>query len=386
MSATPQKSVVLSVYCKHKQGGFTKRLYRAYKAIAASDHELIYIATSELPVKGTGIHAVILPMRSSEQSPFYWPEFYLRTVLTLRRLSKQHQVKTHFVFSCFYATASILSGFGLKTKTITLVRGDDVFDAQYKSYPRLRSSVHKALEKVAVRFSTQVLATSKSMQQSMQDRNPQANNIAALPNDITTSELGIRSPDALKPVRIATVSVLNERKNITLALQALAQLKHLDWEYLLIGPDTSGKNYSQTLQAMCAEYGIADRVKFMGWQSDAAQILRDCHLFVFPTLMEGSPNALMEAMGYGLPCLASRIPEVTEVLTDPQLHFDPHDPAELAQKVSEFITNPDTARQIAEKTAKDKQNYQFDWDQCIVDLISSNQPAIDTATVPVHTA
>ena len=152
----------------------------------------------------------------------------------------------------------------------------------------------------------------------------------------------------------------------------MAQLKHLNWEYLLIGPDTSGKNHAQTLQAMCVEYGIAERVKFLGWHSDAAQILRDCHLFVFPTLMEGSPNALMEAMGYGLPCLASRIPEVTEVLTDPTLHFDPHDPDELAQKLNAFLTDSAIAQQIAEKTAANKQHYQFDWDQRIVNLVSNN--------------
>ena len=104
MSSTTLKPTILSVYCKHKPGGFTKRLYRAWQAIAISGHELVYIATSELPVSGNGIRAVILPMRSAEGSLLYWPEFYLRTVLTLRRLNKQHQVKTHFVFSCFYAT------------------------------------------------------------------------------------------------------------------------------------------------------------------------------------------------------------------------------------------------------------------------------------------
>ncbi len=370
MHSPAPKPIILSVYCKHKAGGFTQRLYRAWQAIAAADYELVYLATHELPVKHVGIRAVILPMRSSERSPLYWPEFYLRAVLMLRRLSQQHQVQAHFIFSCFYASISILSTLRLSTKTITLVRGDDVFDARYKSYPYLRRSVHRALEKIAVNFSSAVLATSISMQQAMQRRNPHAPPIGVLSNDITTPALAIRLPDKTQPLKIATVSVLNERKNIALALKALAQLKHLDWEYLLIGPDTSGKNHAQELQQLCVAYGIADRVQFLGWRSDAATLLRDCHLFVFPTLMEGSPNALMEAMGYGLPCLASRIPEVTEVLTAPLLHFDPHDPMELAQKISDFITDPANARQVTQQTARDKQRYQFDWEQRITALLA----------------
>ena len=132
---------------------------------------------------------------------------------------------------------------------------------------------------------------------------------------------------------------------------------------------------------MCEEYGIVEQVKFLGWQNDAAPLLSDCHLFIFPTLMEGSPNALMEAMGYGLPCLASRIPEVTEVLTSPQLHFDPHEPAELTQKIHAFITQPDYAAQVAEQTAKHKQHYQFDWDQRIVDLVDGQTTPHDATTV-----
>ncbi|MGB1008372.1 MAG: glycosyltransferase family 4 protein [Thiolinea sp.] len=371
-----RKDVVLSVYCKHKQGGFTKRLYRAYQAIADSGHELIYVASSELPVSGKGINAVILNMRSTEQSMLYWPEFYWRATFALRRLSKMHQVKTHFVFSFFYATTSILSGIGLPVKTITLIRGDDVFDSRYKSHAWLRGTIHQLLEKIGVHFSAKVLATNSSMQKDIQARNPKARNIGVLPNDITTSALDITTPTGNQPVKIVTVSVLNERKNIHLVLQALARIKHLDWEYLLIGPDTSGKEYGETLKRFAEQHGIADRVKFLGWQSNAAQTLQNCQLFVFPTLMEGSPNALMEAMGYGLPCLASRIPEVTEVLQDPQLHFDPKAPEELVQKLTKFITDEEFAQQVRTKTASGKQQYQFDWNTRIVELISQQSHSV----------
>ncbi len=372
-----KKPIILSIYYRHKQGGFTKRLYRAYKAIAASGHDLYYVATAELPVKDERIHPVIIEMYNKEGTPIYWLEFYFRSVMEMRRLTKQHEASIHFVFSFFYATISILSGLGLSTRTITLIRGDDAFDAKFKRFATLRQLVHRILEYVGVRGSEAVVATSEAMQKTISERTG-SDKITALPNDITTSPLPIRSHRDNTPFRIATVSVLNERKNIRLAIEALAELKHLQWEYLIIGPDTSNKQYGDELRQLTESRGISDRVKFLGWQDDASIFLRDCHLFLFPTLMEGSPNALMEAMGYGLPCLASRIPEVTEVLRDEALHFDPGSKQELVKKLTRFMTDTTYAQQVQTKTASDRKRYVFDWDSRIVQLISSPKQILST--------
>lgn len=368
--AIMRKPAILSIYYRHKQGGFTKRLYRAYKAIAASGQDLYYVATAELPVEDERIHPVIIKMRSKEGTPLYWVEFYCRAVLEMRRLTRKHGASTHFVFSFFYATISILSGIGLSVRTITLIRGDDAFDAKFKRFAGLRGLVHKTLEYIGVRGSEAVVATSQAMQQAISARSG-SDKISTLPNDITTSPLAIREHQGEEPIRIATVSVLNERKNIRLAIEALAELKHLNWEYIVIGPDTSNKNHGDELKQLTETYGISDRVKFLGWQDDASVFLQHCHLFLFPTLMEGSPNALMEAMGYGLPCLASRIPEVTEVLTDEALHFDPASKQELVEKLTQFMTDTAYARQVQSKTAADRRRYVFDWDSRIVRLINS---------------
>ncbi len=365
-----KKSVILSIYYKHKQGGFTKRLYRAYQAIAASGQDLYYVATAELPVKDERIHPVIIEMRSKEGTPIYWVEFYFRAVIEMRRLTKKHEASTHFVFSFFYATISILSSLGLSVRTITLIRGDDAFDATFKRFAGLRRLAHRTLEYIGVRGSEAVVATSQSMQQAISLRTG-SDKISTLPNDITTSPLSINGHQSKEPVRIATVSVLNERKNIKLAIEALAELKHLEWEYLIIGPDTSNKNYGDELKQLTENYGISDRVKFLGWQDDASIFLKHCHLFLFPTLMEGSPNALMEAMGYGLPCLASRIPEVTEVLRDETLHFDPTSKQELVEKLTKFMTDTVYAQKVQSKTAADRKRYVFDWDSKIVQLINN---------------
>jgi glycosyltransferase involved in cell wall biosynthesis len=164
---------------------------------------------------------------------------------------------------------------------------------------------------------------------------------------------------------------LNPRKNQLLVLQALQQLPAQHWEYLLIGSDNSGRDYQAELRAFVAAHGLTGRVKFLGWRDDVPAILQSCHLLLLPTLHEGSPNALLEAMGYGLPCLASDIPEIREILPDPELLFDPHDPAELIHKLGRCLQLPGYVGVIQAKTAQCKAHYTFDWDQRLVALVDA---------------
>lgn len=368
MSAT----TILSAYYRHKQGGFTTRLYRAYRALDAAGYRVIYIATEKLPVEGENIHSVILPMRSHSTSLWYWPEFYARALLELRRLTREHQVQQHLMFSFFYASLSILASWGLGVRTLTFIRGDDIFDAAKKRFARPRIWVHSLLEKLGIRYSYQVITTSDTMKAIINQRSGGQDKTHSLPNNIATQALAIHLPNIRQDtVRIATLSVLNPRKNQLLVLKALQQLPAQNWEYLLIGSDNSGRDYQAELQTFVAANGLTERVTFLGWRDDVPAILQRCHLLLLPTLHEGSPNALLEAMGYGLPCLASDIPEIREILPDAELLFDPHDPLELTHKLSRFLQLPGYAGVIQAKTAQCKARYTFDWDQRLVALVDA---------------
>lgn len=365
-------AVILSAYYKHKPGGFTKRLYRAYQGLAAAGYQVIYIATEKLPVEGDNIRPVLLPMRSTTSSPFYWPEFYLRAVREMRRLTKEEQAHCHFMFSFFYASISILAGWGLGVRTLTFVRGDDVFDSRRKRFAWLRKMVHKSLESFGMHYSAKVMTTSETMKNIMNKRSGGHRKTFSVPNDIVTDDLEVAVPDIrAETVRIVTVSMLNPRKNLMFMLEVLSKLRTDNWEYLLVGNDSTGGNYLRELQDFAEQAGIAGRVKFLGWRDDVANILQTCHLFVLPSLHEGSPNALLEAMGYGMPCLASNIPEIREILPDPELLFSPQRHSELVERLDKFLRLPGYARVVGEKTSRCKSRYTFDWEQRIVELVHS---------------
>ena len=70
------------------------------------------------------------------------------------------------------------------------------------------------------------------------------------------------------------------------------------------------------LRQLASELGIADRVRFPGIRTDVGAFFEMADVFVFPSVFEGLGLALVEAMAKGLPCIASRLPALTEVIAD----------------------------------------------------------------------
>jgi glycosyltransferase involved in cell wall biosynthesis len=110
-----------------------------------------------------------------------------------------------------------------------------------------------------------------------------------------------------------TVGRLSSKKGHTYMLQAFSEVsKELPSARLVIvgtGP------LAEELRLESEELGISSMVNFMGFRKDVPELLRGFDVFTFPSLSEGLPLALLEAMGSRLPVVASDgrgIPEVFE--------------------------------------------------------------------------
>jgi glycosyltransferase involved in cell wall biosynthesis len=68
------------------------------------------------------------------------------------------------------------------------------------------------------------------------------------------------------------------------------------------------------LEHLCTQAGLSGQVRFLGYREDIPDILAAADLFVFPSLYEGLPGAVLEAMALGLPIVAFDIPPVREVV------------------------------------------------------------------------
>ncbi len=96
---------------------------------------------------------------------------------------------------------------------------------------------------------------------------------------------------------------LNRRKNHRVVLAVLAALKRDDVYYLICGQGPQ----REELQREAERLGIERYVRMPGYQEEMPWIYRNADIFIFPSLQEGLPAALMEAMAAGLPCVVSDI-------------------------------------------------------------------------------
>lgn len=108
------------------------------------------------------------------------------------------------------------------------------------------------------------------------------------------------------PGEIVTCGRLEEQKNHALLIEAFARMQERR-------PDTVLKIYGEgslrpMLERQIAALGLTDKVLLMGATNNVAAALRTASLFVLSSDYEGMPNALMEAMAAGVPCVSTDCP------------------------------------------------------------------------------
>jgi glycosyltransferase involved in cell wall biosynthesis len=98
--------------------------------------------------------------------------------------------------------------------------------------------------------------------------------------------------------------------------------------------------------------GVGEHVEFTGYRTDVPAQLARAEAFVLPSINENLPLALIEAMGAGLACVASRVGAVPELLADGSgLLVPPDDVAILAAAMASLAESPDLASRLGRAAA-----------------------------------
>lgn len=107
---------------------------------------------------------------------------------------------------------------------------------------------------------------------------------------------------------------LVEQKGIPYALEALRRIRDdFPRAHLAIAGD--GEKAGE-LRRLASMLGIADRVHWLGWRADAAQLMAAYDVFLLPSLREGFGLVLLEAMSRRVPIIASHVGAIPEVVID----------------------------------------------------------------------
>jgi sugar transferase (PEP-CTERM/EpsH1 system associated) len=139
---------------------------------------------------------------------------------------------------------------------------------------------------------------------------------------------------------VGTVARLAPEKGLDRLVEAFGQLarRHDSMRLVIAG----GGREAQSLTEQAHRLGLADRVSFPGHQSRPESVLVTLDIFVLPSLTEGIPLALLEAMAVGLPVVATSVGGVPDVVEDgiSGILVPPDDPAALARAIDGLASDP----------------------------------------------
>lgn len=151
------------------------------------------------------------------------------------------------------------------------------------------------------------------------------------------SELGIPKAGYL----LISVGELSTRKNQIVVLKALNEIRISQPKifgsiyYILVGQGELKQSYEDYIN----DHELGEHVKLLGFRSDIPDLLHASELFVFPSIQEGLPVALMEAMASGIDVICSKIRGNVDLI-DKGL-FDSYDANGIKKLIVESIENKD---------------------------------------------
>ena len=188
------------------------------------------------------------------------------------------------------------------------------------------------------------------------------------------SMLGKDFPSKIIPNPVRPVKVLKETKRNTILcvarhyhvkgidrlLEAFVKIDAKDWVLEIAGsegPET------EKLTNQAKALGIENRVFFLGARKDIDRIYSYSSIFVLPSRSEGLPNALIEAMAHGLPCISFDINAGPSDVIDNEVNgvlVEDGDIDELANKVKELIDNKEKRDTLGKKAMEIKDKLSID--------------------------
>jgi len=180
-------------------------------------------------------------------------------------------------------------------------------------------------------------------------------NIKVISNPVNT----IQKTVCEEKNRIVSVGRLSKEKGHKYLIEAFAMVKDKTWELSLVGDGVE----KESLALLARQLGIMDRVIFHGHISDFSTQLSEAKIFVLPSLKEGFPNALIEAMSLPLACISSNcVAGPNEIIEDGVngLIVKPGDVFALASAINRLIKNPDLCEKRAAEAYKIRETLSFD--------------------------
>jgi len=179
--------------------------------------------------------------------------------------------------------------------------------------------------------------------------------ISFFPQEQARKELGLElEPSA---IIIGGITEFTKNKGVQYLIEAAKALP----KSVRVAFISGGERKSQ-MEKFAKDFGVSERIHFLGFKQDAAKYLKAFDIFVFPSIKEGLPYSLLEAGLAELSIVASNVGGIPDIITNEEngLLVEPKSSHALAKAIKKLLENKEKREQFGKKISeKIKTDFSF---------------------------
>ena len=262
----------------------------------------------------------------------------LSTFYKLRKLLKRENPDAVLSFMNKYNLLTIFASRFLKLKIFISERDN----------PCLQDTFFLSLlKKITYRYATGIVAQTSLAKEILQKKTNNKN-IKIIANPLKKLHL---YPENKREKIVLNVGRLVPEKGQRYLLEAFFLLKSDDWKLVILGEGP----LREKLQKQAEQLSITNNLYMPGAVKDVDEWLARASIFAFPSISEGFPNALLEAMAAGLPCVSFDCDAgPRDFINNGENGFlvDLYNTNEFAQKIKILTENPELRLSLGTKASE----------------------------------
>lgn len=223
-------------------------------------------------------------------------------------------------------------------------------------------SLYNRLDVFLLRYFNRVIAVSERMRRDLVEKGVDAGKIEVIANAIqvgseadreasrrtTRARMGIGEEEFV----FGFVGRLSEEKGLRYLLEAFSQCKRGEgrWRLVLVGDGPQREALERTVH----DLGLLAKVAFAGFQSDTAPWYYALDAFVLPSLTEGTPMVVLEAMAHGVPVIATSVGGLPALVASGEngILVRPGQPSELLRAMQSIAGDRELGKRLCGNAAE----------------------------------
>lgn len=318
-------------------GGAARVMSNLANVLSERGHECTLITTFRAPEEYQLAEGVKRVSFFDQKPTGAWLTKNVAITRMLRKQVKQEKPDLLVSFLAEPNFRAAMATIGTKTKTVLSVRNDPNWEYKGELPTLLAKYLFRRVEGMVFQTTDAQAWFPKCIQQKSRII------FNAVKEDFYTVELSEH------PTGIVATGRLSGQKNHPMLVRAYAKIADKVTDDLTV----YGAGDSNPLMALAEKLGVADRVHFPGQTMAVKDTIKSAKLYVMSSDFEGMPNALMEAMAMGLPCVSTDCPcgGPKSLFPDNMKHYltPVGDADALAERMLELIQNDDVRKTHAQR-------------------------------------